>query len=168
MPLYHHLRDLPRGGSSSGNGDQAPLVFWDGYGLENRRSGIFVHANELGRALMGIGVRPILMGNDGIHANLSDFDVISVKQGVFGALTETKLMRPTKCFSYLREIPNPFVYHGLSNINLPLLGTTTQARFVITIHDVIPLLAPRSVSKKYFLQFKALLAQVVSRADAVI
>jgi glycosyltransferase involved in cell wall biosynthesis len=168
MPLYHDLNEIARGATFPEMEDAAPLVFWDGYGLSHRGSGIFIHASQLGRALIGEGVSPILMGNEGIHKNFPEFDVIGVKQGAFSKLSESKLVRPTKSFQHLKNLSKPFIYHGLSNINLPLIGRNPHARFVVTIHDVIPLLAPKSVSKKYFLQFRAALKNVCSRADAII
>jgi glycosyltransferase involved in cell wall biosynthesis len=62
----------------------------------------------------------------------------------------------------------PIVYHGLANINLPLWRHRPQDKLVVTIHDIIPLLAPSAVSRSYYQQFRWALPRVLQVADRVI
>ena len=57
--------------------------------------------------------------------------------------------------------------HGVCNFNLPLTRVR-GTRFVLTVHDVIPLVVPRSVSPAFRWQFRAGRAAVCQLADRVI
>jgi glycosyltransferase involved in cell wall biosynthesis len=95
--------------------------------------------------------------------------------------TEQKLLIPQKMgrltdlkplfsnFSYLEATKQrgPVIYHGLSNFNLPqLVPVRPKDRFVLTIHDIIPLLLPKTSALK--IQMHVLLAKAVDRADKII
>ena len=60
--------------------------------------------------------------------------------------------------------------HGLSNINLTSLPLTSSSEInrVITVHDLIPLIAPDMVSKALYLQFSAVFGRVLKRADRIV
>jgi glycosyltransferase involved in cell wall biosynthesis len=59
------------------------------------------------------------------------------------------------------------LYHALGNFNLPLLRTPGKP-YVVTVHDLIPLLMPETVSRAYRWQFRLWLARSVQVADRII
>src|SRR5688572_30660567 len=73
----------------------------------------------------------------------------------------------------LTEVPRrlererPDVFHAVCNFNLPLTRAPAT-RFVLTVHDLIPLLLPETVSTAYRWQFKLWLGRSLRVADAVI
>lgn len=73
----------------------------------------------------------------------------------------------------LTEVPKrlaaerPDVFHAVCNFNLPLVRAG-GTRFVLTVHDLIPLLLPDTVSAAYRWQFRLWLARSLKVADAVI
>ena len=59
------------------------------------------------------------------------------------------------------------IYHGLSNINLPCVGHKRESdKFVITVHDIIPLLVAEHSALA--LQMQSLMPRVLDRADHII
>lgn len=68
-----------------------------------------------------------------------------------------------------RQIPKSVIFHGLSNINLPFFSADpSRIRHVVTIHDLIPLLAKEHVSFAQYVQSKILLPRVIRIADRII
>jgi glycosyltransferase involved in cell wall biosynthesis len=59
------------------------------------------------------------------------------------------------------------LFHGLSNFPLPL-QRPGRTRFLLTVHDVIPLTHPESVSRSFRLQFAAWIARSLQLCDAVL
>jgi glycosyltransferase involved in cell wall biosynthesis len=59
------------------------------------------------------------------------------------------------------------LYHALGNFNLPLLRTPGKP-YVLTVHDLIPLLMPETVSRAYRWQFRLWLARSVRVADRIL
>ncbi len=59
------------------------------------------------------------------------------------------------------------LYHALGNFNLPLVHTPGKA-YVLTVHDLIPLDMPETVSRAYRWQFRLWLARSVRVADRII
>jgi glycosyltransferase involved in cell wall biosynthesis len=59
------------------------------------------------------------------------------------------------------------LFHGLANFDLPL-AKPRDTRFVLTVHDLIPLEWPDSVSRSFRLQFRAWLTRCLQLADAII
>jgi alpha-1,3-rhamnosyl/mannosyltransferase len=59
------------------------------------------------------------------------------------------------------------LFHGLSNFPLPL-QRPGQTRLLLTVHDLIPLTHPDSVSRPFRLQFAAWLARSLQLCDAVV
>jgi len=94
--------------------------------------------------------------------------------GYVGRILFSKPVWPRRVAALLTEVAaeasRPLVLHGLSNINLAPRekGRGENLRRVLTVHDVIPLLAPEAVSKAYALQFRWLLPQAVAAADKII
>jgi glycosyltransferase involved in cell wall biosynthesis len=61
----------------------------------------------------------------------------------------------------------PDVFHATANFNLPL-QRVPGVRFVLTVHDLIPLLLPETVSKAFHWQFRLWLTRSLKLADAVV
>ena len=59
------------------------------------------------------------------------------------------------------------LYHALGNFNLPLLRTPGTA-YVLTVHDLIPLRMPETVSRAYAWQFRLWLTRSVQVADRIL
>ncbi|QAT83732.1 group 1 glycosyl transferase [Corallococcus coralloides] len=66
----------------------------------------------------------------------------------------------------LKASPPP-VYHALSNFNLPLRRTPGTA-YVLTVHDLVPLDLPHTVSAPYRWQFRLWLARSLMLADRLV
>jgi glycosyltransferase involved in cell wall biosynthesis len=61
----------------------------------------------------------------------------------------------------------PRLYHAVSNFNLPLTRVS-GVPYVLTVHDLVPLLLPHTVSTAFRLQFIGWLTRSLALADAVI
>lgn len=59
------------------------------------------------------------------------------------------------------------LYHAHGNFNLPLTRVQGKA-YVLTVHDVIPLLMPETVSRAFRWQFRLWLSRSLSLADRVV
>ena len=58
------------------------------------------------------------------------------------------------------------VFHGMDHVGIPLVGKT--GKYVVTIHDVIPLILPRTFTLRHRLVVRMALARVRAKADRVI
>lgn len=140
-------------------------VYWDGYGLGPKPSGVAVHASNLKKELISLGLDPVIMGRGNsrgfLHTSaLWDLKPLHPLRTLFEIRAETKKSHPGKL---------PVVLHGLSNINLPVFFPWhDQIKSVITVHDLIPYFAQQSVSRAYYLQFSWLLPRVVTAADRIV
>ncbi|MCX6104759.1 MAG: glycosyltransferase [Proteobacteria bacterium] len=147
-------------------------LYWDGYGLDAPNSGVFVHAANLSAELIGLGVLPVLVGKPAALANFPGLEGVAPAPGALSRfLPDNKI---SWCADVARAISKrtsrdgaPFIIHGLSNFNVPA-GTLARCRRVLTIHDLIPLLAPDQVSKALVWQLKYLLPRAVAAADRVV
>lgn len=61
----------------------------------------------------------------------------------------------------------PSLYHALANFNLPL-QRVPGVPFVLTVHDLVPLLLPETVSTPFRWQFRLWLARSLAAAEQVI
>ena len=61
----------------------------------------------------------------------------------------------------------PTLFHAVSNFNLPLLRTR-GVPYVLTVHDLVPLLLPETVSSRFRWQFRLWLARSLEVAQQVI
>ncbi|MDP1822474.1 MAG: glycosyltransferase family 1 protein [Archangium sp.] len=61
----------------------------------------------------------------------------------------------------------PSLYHAVSNFNLPL-QRTRGVPYVLTVHDLVPLLLPETVSARFRWQFRLWLARSLEVAQQVI
>jgi len=154
-----------------------PFVFWDGYGLDQSASGVFVHAKSMVRELVELGVSPILLGNRksaGLFEELAN--LVVPEASIYGRkLADSKLVWPERVARYLDKVVNlanisePVILHGLSNLNLPALGVDrTRFKAVVTVHDLIPLQCPEGVSRSYYWQFKTVMPRILKVAQKIV
>lgn len=61
----------------------------------------------------------------------------------------------------------PRLFHALANFNLPL-ERTAGVPYVLTVHDLVPLLLPETVSTAFRWQFRLWLARAVTVAEQII
>jgi len=59
------------------------------------------------------------------------------------------------------------VYHAVDNLGLPLFAPKGDARYVLTVHDLVPLRFPSSVSWKHRWYFRLALGRLAHLADAI-
>ncbi len=143
-------------------------IFWDSYGILRGPSGIFVHAQELNQALAKNGVKVSILGTRP--------PATFTGQALYQFARKSKVLGPQ--FNYLefqRELAGTnqsAIFHGLSNTNLPVwtsFTSPTKVHFVLTVHDLIPLMLERgAVSHASRIQMKKLLPRALERADAII
>ncbi len=60
------------------------------------------------------------------------------------------------------------VYHAVDNLSLPLVWPKRSTRYVLTVHDIIPVLCPSAVPMKHHLYFRLAIRRLLRLADAVI
>ncbi len=68
---------------------------------------------------------------------------------------------------YWLQARAPTLFHAVSNFNLPLLRTR-GVPYVLTVHDLVPLLLPDTVSARFRWQFRLWLARSLQVAQQVI
>jgi glycosyltransferase involved in cell wall biosynthesis len=124
-------------------------------------SGIGLYARQLARALWASpqGQRLLLLGGD----------ARSLPKGAPWRRAETA----SRTLWTLGQVSDDLkagragLFHALANFNLPL-QRVRGVRFCLTVHDLLPLTHPESVSVPYRVQFAAWLARSISLADAII
>lgn len=116
-------------------------------------TGIGLYTHQLVRALEEEGVQVSLLG-----ASRSGESPRKTKGRTTFTLAELPSLLET------REEP---IFHAVSNFNLPLQRVDGK-RFVLTLHDLIPVLRPETVSKAFRWQFHLWLTRSLQLADHVI
>jgi len=149
------------------------LIYWDGLGLGAQHTGIAQYARQLLDALDVLGQQVSLVADPATLKHYPKARHLPVKlSGLNAALAKTKVFWPRYCWNKIRHDPlfkrGHSIVHGLSNINIPLIPPRGVCHRVITVHDIIPLLAPDSVSQSYFWQYRMLMPLVLARADVVV
>lgn len=140
------------------------IVCWDSYGIVRGTGGIRVYADCLERELRSLGVPVQVIARQGSGI------------GKIPLVAHSKIFTPTLNYrGLIRSLPSTtekIVYHGLSNLNLPVLALRRpppNMRFVLTIHDLIPeLVGWRKTSASLVAQWKLLLPHAIRKADAII
>ncbi len=140
-----------------------PLV-WDAYGL-GQISGIRTHALQLHKSLQEYHhLTAALATAQEVYPDLDRMPL--------GASLPFMAKASAPLFSYWQAQKGyrnrPIIYHALSNLNLPLLGKRGGDKFVLTIHDLIPMQDSSAVSFAYSLQFPILVRRALAKADRVI
>ena len=154
--------------------DAAPpyQLYWEGLGLDRPGSGIYYYANHLGQELKNLGITPSILTDGKVGEDFRQFPQLQLTPlPLLQKLGTTKTIAPLRSLKRLQQIKTqgPCIMHGLSNVNLPVRDFGRKNIFkVLTIHDLIPLLAAGSVSHWSTLQVQWLLPRVVKVADAII
>ena len=79
---------------------------------------------------------------------------------------KSSLLRSLFCMPVGLRTERIDVFHGLDQLGIPLF--TRGAKYVVTIHDVIPLILPQFVTLKHHLVVSSALWRVSRQADVVI
>lgn len=146
-----------------------PRIFWDGYGLDEPHSGIFVHARKLADGLFELGrFKATIVGTAEAAALFPEMDRLVLVKG--GSIRRAKPIWPLRTGAAIARVAanTPHVVHGLSNFNVPFFTRTPGQRRVLTVHDVVPLIAPTTVSALYAAQMKLILGSALKSADRII
>ncbi len=140
--------------------EESPFVIWDGFGLEGN-SGISRHGLCLFDSLSKIQRPPIIL-RDGA-------------EGFFPQrLARSKFFWPRHVEAILKSKERSFlrgktIFHGLSNFNVPRSRAFHRDfKLVLTVHDLIPLLAPKLVSKSSSVQLYYCLKKLSPSLDRVV
>lgn len=151
---------------------EARRIFWDAYGLDQPYSGVFVHARMLAAALFETGTfQATVVGSEEAARLFPEMDRIVLKgEGGIARIFRAKPLWSLRVDQSVARATagRPHILHGLSNFNVPFLGRTAGQLRVLTVHDIIPLLAPDGVSKLQAEQFKLILGPALKAADRIV
>ncbi|MGE0171634.1 MAG: glycosyltransferase [Oligoflexales bacterium] len=142
-------------------------VYWDLYG-KNYPSGVVQCAKNLAISLENLGIHPKIPLFDR-YEPISPLNPIWIRSfGPASPFLGQKAIWPCIVSRKLRHLPQG-VFHGLSNMNVPL-DRAFHKRFasVLTVHDVIPLLAPESVSLPFRLQTRLLFPRALQAVEKIV
>lgn len=156
--------------------EESPQIVWDGLGLASAHSGIGYYGRCLYDALAELGETPVVTSLAGSSCIINREKILIVSDAK--AIQSKRRLSTSKIFGLKPVFPSlsykiasrkfsAMIYHGLSNLNLPCFVKRRSAdRFVVTIHDLIPLMAggPTALS----VQMRVLMPRVVHVADAII
>lgn len=152
--------------------EEGGLIFWDAIGLVRPQTGIFRHAMALFSELHRLDVNPRLLWPKGVSCAFSQAERENIPAlGLGPQIERLKLVWPRLASLHLlRRRPGASgIIHGLSNFNLSWADDLSKNwRRVLTIHDLIPLLAPRDVSVALAYQMRHALKRLSSRVDQVV
>ncbi len=171
---------MPTRPSHTSDENKSPAIVWDGLGLSNEYSGVGSYGKHLYEALGHLGVRPKVVLHskaDVTYVQVSDRIEMDIWSRINAAKRLYQLKPIFPLFAYrqaqkhLQKTPSQtqdaMIYHGLSNINLPCFGHKRGTdKFVITLHDIIPLLVGEHSALA--LQMQSLMPRVLERADHII
>lgn len=148
---------------------QENRVVWDGFGLSNQYSGVARHALRLSQGLNKTGISPVVFSSN--KSSLTHLSHVFGRPSKFLRSPRSKLAWSryisSQTFLKSHNHNHRLVYHGLSNFNIPLSKKLPFKR-IVTIHDIIPLIAKGQVSRSSTLQLLYLLPKVLQVADRVI
>jgi glycosyltransferase involved in cell wall biosynthesis len=128
----------------------------------------------LARELAKLGVHPCVVTTEAWSLALPQLDAaILGRSQVFPRFFESKLVWPLRVRNavdrHLGRSKSTGILHGLSNFNLSQRPAgKSRIRTVLTVHDLIPLLAPESVSKALAWQFRLGFPWAVDAADRIV
>lgn len=149
-------------------------VYWDGYGISSRGSGISHVACMLGKELTSIGIYPNVIKPHNQPSLIEKATYHNLSQyGPLDGVLSSKLIWPLRVRRYLQGYNSNNrgvqILHGLSNFNISLgIKKLTNTRSVLTIHDLIPLLDKGCTSKPLYYQMAYYLPKVVDVVDRII
>lgn len=160
-------------------------VIWDGYAIGPGHSGIARHARLLCRELRLLGTRPLFLNPsfDFQSDDKYDIDAMIVRPArststrVGHKILRTLAWKDDEEWLASLLMSNHAVIdhskpsailHGLSNFNIPLGLKIRTLKRVLTVHDLIPILAKREVSRALGMQMSFLLPKALAAADRII
>lgn len=137
-------------------------IVWDSFGLGPKGSGIARYAEMVAGGLANLGVDvTILPGMCDTYAAWVPTKFANSKLG--WSLAQGRFFR-----NWAAE-QSRIVVHGLANCNLPWDSDFySKVATVLTVHDIIPLLAPAKVSSSAYLQLRYSLAKILPKVDKVV
>lgn len=138
---------------------------WDTYGLSDHASGVFTSSLELYRGLCALGVPPCFVSPSSRDFLWSSPE--SLPQGKRHSKIAYWFMQGVSASRFADRRSPCRLLHGLSNFNIPTRRTPGVAK-VLTVHDLIPLIAGRDVSWSQRLQMKLLMRGAVASADRIV
>lgn len=131
-----------------------------------------VHGRCLERALRSLGLSPVILGPKGLKAELPEASVVEMARRMPKALEQAKWLWPTLIGRLASRLhkgqEGPYILHGLSNFNIPLAHLPGKCRKVLTVHDLIPIIAPSQVSWALAKQMAVLMPRALEAADRVV
>jgi len=146
----------------------APLVFWDGTGFGNPYSGIANYGMNLYSSIKKHDVDPTIIAAS--QPFFGTGQAVIAKPKIFAPLGTSKLFWPEASFSEAVKLANgrSSIFHGMANINAPIWSKAKNLAVVLSVHDLIPLLAPTQVSVPFFVQFSFAMKRLVQNVDAIV
>ena len=151
-------------GISDGDQVSGPLLFWDAFGIPHINSGVGQHWTKLSRAILLMkpsGNSPSFENCFDFPKSISKIPFSGISRLVWNRLLGEKLRKLDRC-SY------KIVFHGFSNFNIPITSGRRKFRTVLTVHDVIPLIQPQSVSWKLRTEMQYILRNGLKHVDHVV
>ncbi len=136
-------------------------IFWDYLGANKPFSGLHTHISHLEEAFLARGLKPQLLGKKNFfYEKLLALPLSKITCPHYSSF----LMQQEPCKRSGKNI-----FHSFANINTDFLCPLQENFYrVLTVHDVIPLLAKNKVSLLSYLQFKFCLKASLARVDRVI
>lgn len=157
--------------------DGDKIVFWEGHSTGNPNSGIGHEVSRLAEELIELGVRPIVLSDPSIGPipGLPSLHLPPLTRWLSQKLQNTPVLHAERSWRRLVEIaeayPNrSFILHAHGNINLPTGLRRRHRRIsqVLTVQDIIPLLAPGGSTRKLQWQFRWALPRAVRSVDRIL
>jgi glycosyltransferase involved in cell wall biosynthesis len=143
-------------------------IYWEPVGFSNCYSGIYQSAKSLFLGLRDQGQRVEVLSE-------KDFSFDSTTSPKGGKLHKfvsplySHWLLQQKILQNKKLQQEQIIFHGHANFNLPLFFSKIKGvKYVLTVHDLIPVIAPESVSKQFYLQFLLGLRIAVKKADKII
>ncbi|WP_141736706.1 glycosyltransferase [Oligoflexus tunisiensis] len=153
------------GSSKAGPG----VILWDGFGLQSLHSGVGRHAWDLLKALERAACSPrIIPSVPDLDPEFSPYVLPPMGGWPQSRIKPWSLFLSTQWVKrQVRTHDGPCLVHGLSNYNVPA-WKAPQLRKVLTVHDLIPILQRKEVSRALGLYLSYQLPRAVAAADAII
>ena len=136
--------------------EEKPLIYWDFLGAHRPHSGLHTHMLSLKGALESKGVFPELLGEGrSFYRFLLSLPLSKLTCPHYSSF----LIRPTR----------RAVFHSFANLNTSFLFEKNPfLKKVLTVHDLIPLLAKQKASCLSYFQFKFFLEKALGSVDKVL
>ena len=148
-------------------------VFLDNFGFSNGFNGISSYTDRLFSARLMQEQRKYVISKiwvgDKLPVHPVNGGIFPINKKMAPFYAKVRFLWPNYAQRLIAtDYKKPIIFHGLSNINIPIRTKLAGCHRVITIHDIIPLLDNSSVSWKYYIEFKVLFKKVLEVADAIL